>query len=892
MYKKALLLVLCGLGLQSRAQEVMLQGWYWDYPKTAQAKWWVDTLRQKTKALAEAGFTHIWLPPLSKSASGNNSNGYDIKDYFDLGIYPTSTQFGNETRLLALIDSMNKYQLTPIADMIYNHRSGGKWENNPSVEGWIENYNLAKHNSGDACYPSDRFRCVLPIGGSSGLGAGTYYFKIRSASMANSYYNNPYVFKITTKKVKSSSLPDLTESEPNGGADCGQPNNYYGLARNLKATIDAGGCGTDEFALTLTTSDFYDTGDTLFITLTNENGAYSDHYIYGLWYTGTNSNIQHKIIYQTATDFSGLKSGRGTMNHFAFKPNGNPTCLCGDLDGMWFYYDLDQNVPAVADTLKVWTQWMMEQFDMQGFRVDAVKHIPASFLGDLLDYLHQQGLNPKLVVGESYDYDATVLRNRLDEVYAHMDQATKNAMYYSLFDFNLQACLRDACDAFGYDVRNVFQCGLNSVHSVFRKNIVTFVNNHDFREASQSVDNDPILAYVYILTNPVIGIPCVYWTDYYSKKYPSYTEEFNAVLRTHFRFLQGAQQVEYLNRYNSPFPVTYFSGAASTTLAYQITGSTNTCLPDRDALVVINFSGQTLKANLTVNTASPFKLKPGDTLSDVLGRSAFDYAIINSNNQVYVELPPRSYSVWARVPPVKHTPIISANGPTEFCHGESVVLSMTNPPIACYDYRWKRNGVSIPGATGPLLTVTQSGTYTLEASYNGSQAKVSAPIYVSVSPEKPSIVSDGITLTCTVENMSYQWLKGNTPASLMPIPAATAQSYTPDQSAYYAVQITDTNGCSNQSDPLQFWMIGMPQADHAGIRLYPNPADQRIELALPNGKGGWLRIETITGAALFQQHIPPAIAQLTIDISELPAAVYRLKWTNEKETYIKLFTKF
>lgn len=887
--QRVLLLLL--LFSRVQAQEIMLQGWYWDYPKTAQAKWWVDTLRLQTKNIADAGFNLLWLPPLSKSASGNLSNGYDIKDYFDLGIAPTSTQFGNETKLKQLIDSLNKYQITPVADMIYNHRSGGSWENNPSVEGWIENYNLTKHNSGDACYPSDRFRCILPLGGSTGLGAGTYYFKIRSASQAASYYGNPYIFRAHTKKVPSSSLPDLSEIEPNGGADCGQTNNFYGLAREMKATIDAGGCGTDEFYLTLTANDFHATGDTLFIYLTNEDGAYSDHFVYGLWYTGTNSDVQQNIRYQTATNFNSVKSGRGQFIHTAFKPNGAPTCLCGDQDAMWFYYDLDQNVPQVADTLKVWTRWMMEQFGMQGFRVDAVKHFPASFLGDLLDYLHANALNPKMVVGESYDYDATILRNRLDEVYAYMDPATKNAIYYSIFDFNLQACLRDACDAFGYDVRNVFNCGLNRVHSVYRKNIVSFVNNHDFRESYQSADQDPILAYAYILTNPTVGIPCVYWTDFYSKKYPSYPDEFRALLRTHFRYVQGAAHVEYLNRIGSPFPVTYTSGAATTTLAYQLSGASGTCLPDRDVIVVINFSGLPLKATLTANTASPFKLTAGDTLVDVLGRSAFPFTVLNNAGQFYVELPARSYSVWARVSPISHTPSIAANGPTTFCHGESVTLSLTGSPQPCYDYRWLRNGQYISGATGSSITVDQSGTYALEASYNGSQKLLSNTILINVQPEKPTIVTDGISLTCTVADMQYQWLMGATASSLTEIAGATAQSFLPYQSGYYAVRITDSDSCSQQSDPLQFWMLGLEAAHAAVLRLFPNPASDYLWLELPFSESAMLTVETMTGKMLWQEAIIPQGSLLRIDVSHLPASVYRLRCTGNRMHYVATFAK-
>jgi hypothetical protein len=70
-------------GLKSQSAEFMMQGWYWDYPKTVQGANWADTLRLKAAEIGDAGFTFLWLPPLSRTASGGLSNGYDPKDLFD-----------------------------------------------------------------------------------------------------------------------------------------------------------------------------------------------------------------------------------------------------------------------------------------------------------------------------------------------------------------------------------------------------------------------------------------------------------------------------------------------------------------------------------------------------------------------------------------------------------------------------------------------------------------------------------------------------------------------------------------------------------------------------------------------------------------------------------------
>ncbi|MBX7141012.1 MAG: T9SS type A sorting domain-containing protein [Chitinophagales bacterium] len=814
------------------AQDIMLQGWYWDYPKTTQGKYWCDTLALQSKQLHDAGFNYIWLPPMSRAAAGNGSNGYDVYDYFDLGHGPFPSSFGNRDRIDKLIDSLDKYDIVPVADMIYNHRVGGKWENNGAVEGWIENYNLTKHNNGDVCYPSDRYRCILPIGSNTGLGTGTYYFKIHSASLSGDYYSKPYTLRINTKKVTYNPGGNITEAEPNGGADCGQGNNTIQLGRDVKATIDNGGCGTDEFALTISSDDYYSTGDTMYITLVNDNGNYSDHFIYGLWYTGTNSDKQSNIKYQTATNFNATLDGRGKMNYLDFKPNGNPTCLCGDWDGMLFFYDVDQYVQHAIDTLQVWTKWMMQDVGAGGLRLDAVKNFTPEFTGNMLDYLHDQGLNPKMVVGESYDYDAGTLKTRLDDVYSYMDEDTKNAMYYSLFDFNLQSCLRDACDAFGYDARNVFSCGMHASQQIYKKNIVTFVNNHDFRDSSQATDVDRILAYAYTLTNPTVGIPCVYWRDYKSPDHPAYFNDINQLMRTNLDFIRDAPNVDYISRFSTPYSLNFISGGGSTTLLYQLCGATGPCLPDRDVLVAINFSGETLMVNAGVNTSSPYHLAPGDTLTDLLGRSNFDYTVVSSNSQVYLEVPGRSYSVWARVSPAQPV-VISAGGNLTFCKGDSVILSFVNMK-PCYTYQWSKDGVNIPGATGTQLVVKESGNYVVYSGYSLAPLAASNSIIVTVNPEHPVATISGNTISCSVSAVSYQWYEGSTPNNLVLVNGATMQTYDPPHGNYFAVQITDGNGCSDISDPVLFNPVGVDEVH--GVReveLFPNPATVELQVVLP-----------------------------------------------------------
>ena len=630
---------------ETRAQDFLLQGWYWDYPKTANGFLWADTLRLKAQELADAGFTHVWLPPLSRASFGSFSNGYDPQDLFDLGEFGQGpTGFGSRANLDALITEFNNVGIKAVADVVYNHRDGGKPEDNPSVAGWIRNMTFTKIQNGDQPFPADRFRLVLPIGGATGFGAGTYFLKIASKSEHSNFFNKPYKVYVQTNAKGFQGLPADTESEPNGGGQCGEANDVMQLGVDMEATIDAVGCKIDEFALTLAAGDFNAAGDTLFIFLNNRNvgglGDYSDHTITGLFYTGLAGDHEGLLAYQTFTDFRNMPSDRGDMNHPNFKPNGNPTQLSGDEDGMFFFYDYDQNVSATRDTLYEWTEWFWDDVGIRGFRMDAIKHFPRDFVGNLLDFLHDNNIDPDLVVGEFFDSNPALLNQWINDVLANMDTDTKNAISPRIFDFSLRSALKDASDTFGFDVRNVFNASMVDNQGTSPFNVVTFANNHDFRDPGQPVETDPILAYAYILTNNQVGLPSVFYFDYYNQ---GLKPQIDQLMQVHNDHITGASQRDYLSRFSTPYTQNFNSGFDNTTLFYQLSGTSG----GRDILVAINYAGEALNVTHGVNV-STMNLAVGDTLTDLIGNAASPLMVVNGSGEVEFQLPPRSYSVWVQ----------------------------------------------------------------------------------------------------------------------------------------------------------------------------------------------------------------------------------------------------
>lgn len=641
MKKQLLATVFSLLLITAFAQDFMLQGFYWNYPRQSGILRWAQVLDSKVDGLSDAGFTMLWLPPLSRAAADYNSVGYDVMDYYDLGEYGGgATRFGTRNDVDGIINHCHSKGIYVVADMIYNHRAGGAPEANPSVEGWIENYTSVKVNAGDQPFPTDRVRYMLPIGGTTGNTEGTYYFKIRSASQHPNFFGKPYTIEMfTDKKALDPDTSSYTfEIEPNGGGDCAQGNNTYIIGNHILANVDNSGCGIDEYVVTLDTSNFNASGDTLIILLANTGanslGQFSDHYIYGLWSGVANADIQSQVVFQTYTDYSHLNSGKGFMDKSNFKPNGAPTQLSGDIDALFFYNDIDHNIVSSQTALKDYSMFMTDTVGVDGIRVDAVKHFPNWFMGDVLDHLHYNGVNPKMVVGESYDFNPAVLNGWVNDVMNYMDQSTKDSIKVRVFDFALRGALKAACDQFGYDVRDVFNAGCVAA-GASGYNVVTFVGNHDFRDPGQYVENNPELGYAYILTNNQLGVPCVFYPDYFSANKP----KIDALMKAHRNYIFGANSTTKLTANGSSFNSFYQSGFANTTLCYQMSGS----IAGKEVVVAINFAGDTLDLFQKINLANT---AVGDTFTDIFNAGAQLIQQVNNNEELHIVIPPRSFAVF------------------------------------------------------------------------------------------------------------------------------------------------------------------------------------------------------------------------------------------------------
>lgn len=181
----------------------------------------------------------------------------------------------------------------------------------------------------------------------------------------------------------------------------------------------------------------------------------------------------------------------------------------GNYDYLMFA-DIDFRNPAVRKELKHWGEWYLKTTKLDGVRLDAVKHMPARFYNEWLDYMRT--LKPDLfAVGEYWaPGDLPLLLKYIE--------ATNGRM--SLFDAPLHQNFHTASKAGKeYNLTTIFD---NSLVQVRPDLAVTVIDNQD-TQPLQALEA-PVegwfkpLAYALILLREG-GYPCVFYPDLYGAHY-------------------------------------------------------------------------------------------------------------------------------------------------------------------------------------------------------------------------------------------------------------------------------------------------------------------------------------------------------------------------------------
>ena len=172
--------------------------------------------------------------------------------------------------------------------------------------------------------------------------------------------------------------------------------------------------------------------------------------------------------------------------------------------------DLDFDHEQVRSELMYWGEWLLDNTGVNGFRLDAIKHIPSWFFVQWLDHLRRYAGQNLFCVGEYWQNDIETLHWYIS--------ATEGKM--SLIDVPLHYNFHHASKAGGdYDMRRILDGTLMQQQPDLA---VTFVDNH-YTQPGSELESwvEPWfkpLAYAIILLRRE-GYPCVFYGDYYGDRY-------------------------------------------------------------------------------------------------------------------------------------------------------------------------------------------------------------------------------------------------------------------------------------------------------------------------------------------------------------------------------------
>jgi hypothetical protein len=191
-----------------------------------------------------------------------------------------------------------------------------------------------------------------------------------------------------------------------------------------------------------------------------------------------------------------------------------------------------------------------------------------------------------------------------------------------------------------------------------------------------------------------------------------------------------------------------------------------------------------------------------------------------------------------------------------------IVAAATGTPPFTYEWGNDQTGPELDGlAAGEYtVTVTDALNCSGEATFTVLEGEA-----VNVEIDADPLSGDVLQLTATgsggTGTLSYEWSTEQT--------GPVIQVNSPNS---YSVTVTDEIGCSANAS---FDYVGLEELSARGMRIYPNPASERLTI-LSAAYGGEVRIFSATGQLV--ENIRTTGENLVIDVSEWPAGVYTLRY--------------
>ncbi len=306
--------------------------------------------------------------------------------------------------------------------------------------------------------------------------------------------------------------------------------------------------------------------------------------------------------------------------------------------------------------------------------------------------------------------------------------------------------------------------------------------------------------------------------------------------------------------------------APTQTDTYTVTGTgSNGCTDTAQITVQVGSA-------LSVSISGPTQVCAGSSIT-LAGAGALSYSWDNNvqDNVAFTPNASATYNVTgtdangctgtAQISVVVDTlPSISASGPAQVCAGNSITLA----GAGAQSYSWDNNVQD-----NVAFTASASTTYNVTGT-DANGCTGTAQINLTVNPlPTPSISVNGNTMSTPANpGSAYQWLYFGNPIMM----GGNTDSLPNTQAGTYTVVETTAAGCSATSAAFNFVPVGLQQNEVASVQIYPNPADQQIQVI--GFEGAMFNFSIINSMG---QAVAKGTATGQVDLSAIPAGCYLLR---------------
>src|SRR5690554_6291348 len=140
---------------------------------------------------------------------------------------------------------------------------------------------------------------------------------------------------------------------------------------------------------------------------------------------------------------------------------------------------------------------------------------------------------------------------------------------------------------------------------------------------------------------------------------------------------------------------------------------------------------------------------------------------------------------------------------------------------------------------------------------------------------------DDATITATATGLNYQWIDCSDNSIIV---GETGVSYTATVSGSYAVIITDGT-CVDTSTCVTVNISSLNDNDFAGVKIYPNPVKEVLNITNENGTLQSVEVVSATGSIVYSSTI--SSSNFTVNTAQLNAGVYfvNVRTENSAKTF-------